>query len=159
MVEFYLLRIKKTPKDKALEVHYEKEINDKKVLTKKLMDEKERLNKRLKELSVEIGKSLVGESNFTSEMLTLSINSTKEELERTETLISENEKVLEEKKELLKNLDFRYNQFLSWANEFEDASMEEKKMIICQLIKSIKVSKDYKMEVEFNVSYQQFFSA
>ena len=67
--------------------------------------------------------------------------------------------MLEEKKELLKNLDFRYNQFLSWANEFEDASMEEKKMIICQLIKSIKVSKDYKMEVEFNVSYQQFFSA
>ena len=30
-------------------------------------------------------------------------------------------------------------------------------MIICQLIDSIKVGKGYNIEIEFNVSYKQFF--
>ncbi len=33
----------------------------------------------------------------------------------------------------------------------------QQKMIICQLIKSIKVSRGYSLEIEFNASYRQFF--
>lgn len=38
-------------------------------------------------------------------------------------------------------LDYYYNQFLGWANEFANASLEQHKMIACGLIKKIKVSK------------------
>lgn len=31
-------------------------------------------------------------------------------------------------------------------------------MVICQLIKSIKVYKGYRLEIEFNISYNQFLN-
>ena len=63
------------------------------------------------------------------------------------------------KNDLLKKLDFYYDQFISWADEFENASLERKKMIICQLIKAVKVRKGYELEFEFNISYQQFLAS
>ena len=74
---------------------------------------------------------------------------TKEELKDCEDL-------LEEKSEVLEKLDFYYNQFLSWADEFENSTMEQKKMIVCHLIKEIRVSRGYELEIEFNISYRQF---
>jgi len=35
----------------------------------------------------------------------------------------------------------------------------EKKMIVCQLIKEINVSKGYVLDIVFNLNYQQFLSA
>ena len=64
--------------------------------------------------------------------------------------------VLTEKSEVLNKLDYYYDQFTSWADEFDTATMEQKKMIICQLIKEIRVYKDYSIEIEFNISYRQF---
>ena len=63
---------------------------------------------------------------------------------------------LEEKNDVLNKLDYYYTQFTSWVDEFETATMEQKKMIICQLIKEIRVFKDYNIEIEFNISYRQF---
>ena len=63
---------------------------------------------------------------------------------------------LKEKNEVLNKLDYYYTQFTSWADEFDAATVEQKKMIICQLIKEIRVFKDYNIEIEFNISYRQF---
>ena len=152
----YLKRIKTTPKDKALEMRYEKEVAEKKKLRKSLTDEKARIERRLNELSIEIGKSLSGESSFTTDMLTMSINSTKEEMENVEQRLKDCEDSLEEKSEVLEKLDFYYNQFVSWVDEFENSTMEQKKMIVCHLIKEIRVSRGYELEIEFNISYRQF---
>ena len=58
---------------------------------------------------------------------------------------------------MLDKIDFYYDQFTNWAEEFDEAEHEQKKMILCQLIKAIRVSKGYKLEIEFNASYRQFF--
>lgn len=49
-----------------------------------------------------------------------------------------------------------YKQFKSWAEEFDSATMEQKKMIACQLLKRVEVGGDYKISVELNMTYQQF---
>lgn len=59
----------------------------------------------------------------------------------------------------MKKLDYYYDQFNSWAEEYETATMEQKKMIVCQLIKEINVSKGYVLDIVFNLNYQQFLSA
>ena len=137
VVRQYLQWIKTTPKDKALELRYEKEVSEKKKLLKNLTIEKERIERRLTELSVEIGKCLNGESTFTTDVLTMSINSTKDELKSIEQRLTECEQSLTEKNEVLKKLDYYYDQFTSWADEFDTSTLEQKKMIICQLIKEI----------------------
>ena len=158
VVKEYLERIKTNPKDKALELRYAQEVSEKKRSIKKLNEEREKMQKRLKELSVEVGKSISGESSFSTDILTMSIQSTEEEIRKIDAKLDVCDKKLIEKNEILKNLDYYYSQFKNWAEEFDYASNERKKMIICHLIKAIRVKSGYEVDMEFNVNYSQFFS-
>ena len=157
IVRDYLDRIKKTPKDKALEMRYEKEVKTKKKEKNKLVTEYDKLNRSLAELSVEIGKSLTGQSDYSPDVLKMSIKLTTDKINELNKKIAECDKELEEKNTMLSKIDFYYDKFKSWADEFDNATLEQQKMIICQLINSIKVKRGYELELEFNVSYEQFF--
>ena len=152
----FFRRIKETPKDRALEIRYKKDVEESKKIKKNLDAEKDKIERRLAELSLEVGKSLSGDSLFTTEVLSMSIQSTKEELLNIEQRLSECDVIIKEKNEVLSKLDYHFEQFKSWADEFESASIEQKKMILCQLIKAVKVSRNYQIEIEFNISYKQF---
>lgn len=157
IVRDYLGRIKKTPKDMALEMRYEKEVKAKKKEKNKLVTEYDKLNRSLAELSVEIGKSLTGQSDYAPDVLKMSIKMTTDQINELNKKIAECDKELTEKNEMLSKIDFYYDKFKGWADEFDNATLEQQKMIICQLINSIKVRRGYELELEFNVSYEQFF--
>ena len=80
-------------------------------------------------------------------------------------MVSESEEKLAElraeeaqKKQGIDMITPAYNQFKSWAEEFDTATLEQKKMISCNLFKRIEVVRDYKITVELNMTYQQFCS-
>ena len=111
---------------------------------------------QLKTLKLEIGKSLVGESVFTAEQLSEAINVAQNKVNE-KTLEKEKLKnELENKKESMGKLDYYYSQVLNLADEFEKSELEERKMIACQLIRNVKVSRGYNIKVEFDMDYQQF---
>lgn len=157
IVRYYLSEIKKTPKDKALEIRYQKELSEKRKVKRELLDKKEKLEKELKALSLDVGKCLCGDSIFSVDVLSMSINSAKEQIEEVDRLLNECDMDLERQTDILNKLDYYYNQFVTWADEFDHASREQQKMIICQLISAIRVSKGYDIEIELNASYRQFF--
>ena len=64
----------------------------------------------------------------------------------------------DQKKLLADSVMPAYRQFRSWAEEFEDASLETKKMIACQLFSRVEVGKGYKIKVIMNMTYRQFVS-
>ena len=45
---------------------------------------------------------------------------------------------------------------LGWENEFDDAPVEQKKMIICSLCDRIEVSRDYEVKIMIDMDYEQF---
>lgn len=49
-----------------------------------------------------------------------------------------------------------YDDMVSWAHIYATASKEQKKMILYQLIYKVIVGRDYKIEVQFNISYRQY---
>ena len=51
------------------------------------------------------------------------------------------------------------SQFRGWAEVFDNASMEQRKMIVCQLVKEINVSRGYKMDIVLDLNYEQFLAA
>ena len=55
-------------------------------------------------------------------------------------------------------LDFYYSQFKTWADEFDNSTMEQKKMIACQLVKEVNISRGYEIEIVFDINYEQFLS-
>ena len=151
-----LKRIKETPKDKALEKKYKSQVSFYNSKYKKVSAEIDKLSNQLKSLKMEIGKALVGESAFTADQLSEAINTTQS---RVNEKVLEQEKLkneLENKQEAMSKLDYHYNKFLNWADEFQNASLEERKMIACQLIRQVKVSKGYNVNIEFDMNYQQF---
>ena len=46
--------------------------------------------------------------------------------------------------------------FRNWAKEFDNATNEQKKIIACQLLQEIGVSRDYELDIVFNINYEQF---
>ena len=45
---------------------------------------------------------------------------------------------------------------ISWADMYDSASMEAKKMIVSCLIKRVDVYRDYKLYIDFNIDFEQF---
>ena len=59
---------------------------------------------------------------------------------------------------LAEDLKEQHQRLLSWADVFDSASAEEKKMICSYMIKAVTLSRDYQMKVEFNISEAQYLS-
>ncbi len=53
-------------------------------------------------------------------------------------------------------IDYYYEEFVSWADEFDNASAERQRMIICKLFKEILVGKGYSVQILMDSSYEQF---
>ena len=57
---------------------------------------------------------------------------------------------------MLDALNAQYDDIISWADMYDSASMEAKKMIVSCLIKRVDVYRDYKLHIDFNIDFEQF---
>ena len=57
---------------------------------------------------------------------------------------------------VLESLNAQYDDIISWADMYDTASMEAKKMIVSCLIKRVEVYRDYKLHIDFNIDFEQF---
>ncbi|MBQ6430398.1 MAG: hypothetical protein IJJ99_00765 [Oscillospiraceae bacterium] len=55
-----------------------------------------------------------------------------------------------------KQAEKEYDQLLTWADIYERCSFAEKKRIVAGLVKKVTVGRDYKIEIEFNFTYDEF---
>ena len=85
---------------------------------------------------------LADETTEQMKQLAQQIQSTTEKLE--ETLQSANQ-VLRE-----------YDQLIGWAEMYDHCTIEAKKMIVAQFVKAVHVRRDYEIDIEFSVSFEEF---
>lgn len=152
----YLSRIKQTPKDIAIEKRYQAELQGLRRMSRELKADNEKYKKQLMELSGEIANALMGESKFTPDMLSNAIESTKEKIATNTELIAQYELQIGDQQSAVDNLDYYYETFRSWADEYQNASKEQKKMIACNLIKEVRIGKDYNIDIVLDMNYNQF---
>ena len=57
---------------------------------------------------------------------------------------------------VLASLNAQYDDIISWADMYDTASIEAKKMIVGCLIKRVDVYRDYKLHIDFIIDFQQF---
>ena len=154
----YLSMIRSTPKDIALEKRYRSEIAELKKKQGRIQKEIDKLKRQVVELSAEIGRSLIGESRFTPDILSASIENTNTILRQKETELNDINYKLANQQNAIGKLDYYYSQFRTWADEFDNSTMEQKKMIVCQLVKEIRISRGYEIEIVFDINYEQFIA-
>lgn len=51
-----------------------------------------------------------------------------------------------------------HQRMLSWAEMYDLASQEEKRMVAAYIIKAVTLTRDYGIQVEFNISEAQYLS-
>ncbi len=57
---------------------------------------------------------------------------------------------------MLDILNAQYDDIISWAEMYDSASMESKKMIVSCLIRRVEVYRDYRLHIDFNIDFEQF---
>ena len=62
----------------------------------------------------------------------------------------------EEGQAVLHSLEEQYDNVISWADLYDTASLEAKKMIVNCLIRRVEVYRDYKLHIDFNIDFAQF---
>ena len=64
-------------------------------------------------------------------------------------------------KKAFNELDNNYKEFIGWAHQFEEATLEQQRMIVNKLVKEITIGKgvdgNYDVKVLLRSSYAQFF--
>ena len=118
----------------------------------------DKLKRQVVELSAEIGKSLIGESKFTPDILSASIENTNALLRQKETELDDINYKLANQQNAMGKHDYYYSQFRTWADEFDNSTLEQKKMIVCQLVKEIRIAREYEIEIVFDINYEQFIA-
>lgn len=156
VVTTMLGRIKETPRDVSIEHRFEKQITQMKERRKELEAKSNAKANECERLLAEIGKCLLGESRFTEEMLASQIDRVKSESTALKLELQELIFDIENQKEAKGKLGGYYDQFVSWADEFEKASLERRKMIICELFDRVEVARGYHVDITVNPNYQHF---
>ena len=151
-----LSKIKGRAKDEAIKNRYEKTVQLKKDIFNSLKKDYLKEQDIMKKLIDEVGKALIGESKFSVELLNQSIGSSKDKMAELERKMPAALQEYQNESNILKGLDSFYEKFTSWADEFDYATSEQKKMIICKLIDRIELNRGYDIHIKLNMNYGQF---
>lgn len=101
-------------------------------------------------------KVIRGQSKFDMEFLNELVSKAKAEVTELEAAV---DAAKEELDIHLANDDIErkeYEKIKTWADLYDNCNFAAKKMIISQFIKSVYVYRDYTLEIEFNVSFEEF---
>jgi len=108
-------------------------------------------------LKAEVVKSIKGESAFSQEMLAGLISEAEAKVNELATQCKIAEDAVSDSEQLMKELSSQYDEIISWAELYNSASFEAKKMIVNCLISRVEVSRGYAITISFNFNLAQFF--
>ena len=110
----------------------------------------------LEMLRAEVIKSLRGESAFSQSLLGSLIADAETKCLEVQQQLEAAQAAYDEGQAVLASLNSQYDDIISWADMYDTASIEAKKMIVNCLIKRVDVYRDYKLHIDFNIDFEQF---
>ena len=144
------------PKDILISKQYESVIEDcKKQLVIAQVASKAQ-NTEVAEYEAEVIKIIRGESKLDADLLNKLYDESKEKAANADEVVKQLKSKMAESKNLMKSFSKQYDEFVSWADMFDACDMETKKMILARIMSSVKVMRDYEIDITFTVSFEHF---
>lgn len=112
--------------------------------------------RELEDYQKEIIKVIRGESRLNVDLLNELIDKAQTDVEALSQTAEAARQELESRTADMETEQQEYDKLKTWADLYDNCSFAAKKMIVSQFIKSVRVYRDYTLEVEFNVSFEQF---
>ena len=107
-------------------------------------------------LKSEVVKALRGESAFSKELLGSMVADAETKCLEVQQQFETAQAAYDEGQMVMASLSAQYEDIISWADMYDTASLEAKKMIVNCLIKRVEVYRDYKLHIDFNIDFEQF---
>ncbi len=149
-------RMKAIPKSDIVNIRYREKMEERKSLLHSVRAEYAKAAADLETLKGEVIKTIRGESTFSKELLSSLIAEAEAKCQELQENMGTAQAAYDEGKTVLASLNAQYDDIISWAEMYDTASMEAKKMIVNCLIKRVDVYRDYKLHIDFNIDFEQF---
>jgi len=149
-------KISDAPDETELRKEYNKEMQKCRAKQTKLGTELKKYQKQYDKLNEEIANTLIGESFYSPEQLSTAMTTVQQRITAINQQLEKIGNEMEQKKASMEKVRPMYEMFKGWAEEFRMATIEQKKMIISQVISRIEIGKGYKINIMLNMEYEQF---
>ena len=149
-------RMKAIPKEEIVNARYREKMEERKGLLRAVRADYTKAADELDTLKAEVIKALRGESAFSKELLGSMIADAETKCLELQKKLEEAQAAYDEGQAVMASLNAQYDDIISWADMYDTASMEAKKMIVNCLIKRVEVYRDYKLHIDFNIDFEQF---
>ena len=156
VVKSQLQRIKDQPTEELLSSQQQEMINLMSARCKILSLQVNDKQQEIADYEAETIKVIRGQSKFSAELLTSLSAKAKEELEGLKAAMEEAQAELDRLQSEEVTESEEYDRLIGWADIYDRCSFETKKMFVSQFIKAVRVFRDYRLEIDFNVSYEEF---
>ena len=149
-------RMKAVPKSEIVNVRYKEKMDERRALLRSIRADYTKAAGELEMLRAEVIKSLRGESAFSQSLLGSLIADAETKCLEVQQQLEAAQAAYDEGQAVLASLNAQYDDIISWADMYDTASIEAKKMIVNCLIKRVDVYRDYKLHIDFNIDFEQF---
>ena len=122
---------------------------------KKIQKDLEAKQKELDDLKAETILVIRGISALDKELLGTLVAEAREALETLEKQLVQAQEEYEEATKTAKRSNYICNELLTWADVYDTANHDERRAILQQFIKEIRVRKDYEISITLNASFNQ----
>ena len=149
-------RMKAIPKSEVVNTRYREKMKERKNLLRSIRADYTKAADELDMLKAEVIKALRGESAFSKDLLGSMVSEAEAKCAELQKQFEDAQAAYEEGQAVLHSLDEQYDNVISWADLYDTASLEAKKMIVNCLIRRVEVYRDYKLHIDFNIDFTQF---
>ena len=156
LVRSILAKAKRMTRTEIMLACYNNEVGNKKAFVKKAERDLEKAEAGLRNLTQELQKVLSGESQFTPQMLNIAYMEQEQRCTELREALAKATQELDNDEAKLQEISGFYDDMLEWAFAYDKASMSAKKMIVSHLIDRVYVFRDYRLQIKFNMSIEQF---
>ena len=125
---------------------------------KRARTENTKANTDYESLKAEVLKAVQGKSALPMEVLNEVLGETRQRVLDTSRRVTELTLELENENSMMSEMQAEFDRIASWSEIFDSSDIATKKMICGYIIKKVRVYRDYRLSVEFNINVEQFLN-
>jgi transposase-like protein len=107
------------------------------------------------EYEAEVIKVIRGESKLNPDLLNKLHEEAKIKAAESELAVKRLVLQIQDGEQMKDSLSQQFDNLRTWADMYDGCDMETKKMILSRIMKAVKVSRDYEIEIDFTVDFEQ----
>lgn len=156
IIRIQLGRIRSAPSQELIAKQQAKEVDLAKSKLNLLNEQYRQKQREYQDLRAETIKVIQGTSRLNVDLLNSLVAETSEQIKQLSWQIQTAAAELEETVQSASQVLREYDQLMGWAEMYDNCTFEAKKMIVAQFVKAVHVRRDYEIDIEFNVSFEEF---